>query len=228
MGELIIFDPAMGQHEADGVVQRIPGYGEKVEPIIRDRLVDASWPKFLHPFPLSEKYFLTACQLDAKSPWGVYLVDVFDNIVPICVEPGVAMLEPVPLRKTKRPKVIPDKVDTTRKDAVVYMNDVYSGGGLKACPAARSSCGCSPSTTVIRGLRITPTSAWRGRGTCIASLARSTSRQTARPRFACRPTRPWPSSRWTRKAKALQLMRSWFVAMPGENLSCVGCHEDDE
>ena len=25
--------------------------------------------------------------------------------------------------------------------------------------------------------------------------------------------------------KALQLMRSWFVAMPGENLSCVGCHE---
>ena len=25
--------------------------------------------------------------------------------------------------------------------------------------------------------------------------------------------------------KALQLMRSWFVAMPGENISCVGCHE---
>ena len=25
--------------------------------------------------------------------------------------------------------------------------------------------------------------------------------------------------------KALQLMRSWFVAMPGETISCVGCHE---
>ena len=25
--------------------------------------------------------------------------------------------------------------------------------------------------------------------------------------------------------KALQLMRSWTVAMPGETLSCVGCHE---
>ena len=25
--------------------------------------------------------------------------------------------------------------------------------------------------------------------------------------------------------KALQLMRSWFVGMPGENVSCVGCHE---
>jgi formylglycine-generating enzyme required for sulfatase activity len=26
--------------------------------------------------------------------------------------------------------------------------------------------------------------------------------------------------------KALQLMRSWLVGMPGETLSCVGCHED--
>jgi len=25
--------------------------------------------------------------------------------------------------------------------------------------------------------------------------------------------------------RALQIMRSWFTAMPGENLSCVGCHE---
>ena len=28
------------------------------------------------------------------------------------------------------------------------------------------------------------------------------------------------------EGKALQLMRSWFTAMPGENLSCIGCHED--
>ena len=27
------------------------------------------------------------------------------------------------------------------------------------------------------------------------------------------------------EGKAVQLMRSWFVAMPGEALSCVGCHE---
>ena len=27
------------------------------------------------------------------------------------------------------------------------------------------------------------------------------------------------------EGKALQLMRSWFTGMPGEVLSCVGCHE---
>jgi hypothetical protein len=48
-GEMILFDPARGRREADGVVQRIPGYGEPVEPIIRDGLVNSSWPKFLHP-----------------------------------------------------------------------------------------------------------------------------------------------------------------------------------
>jgi hypothetical protein len=32
MGELVILDPALGRREADGVVQRIPGYGKPVEP----------------------------------------------------------------------------------------------------------------------------------------------------------------------------------------------------
>lgn len=27
------------------------------------------------------------------------------------------------------------------------------------------------------------------------------------------------------EGRALALMRSWFTAMPGETLSCIGCHE---
>ena len=34
MGDLVLFDPARGRFEADGAVQRIPGYGRKVEPVI--------------------------------------------------------------------------------------------------------------------------------------------------------------------------------------------------
>jgi hypothetical protein len=52
VGELVIFDPAKGRRETDGVVQRIPGYGQKVEPVIEDKLTEHSWPKFLHPWPL--------------------------------------------------------------------------------------------------------------------------------------------------------------------------------
>ena len=226
MGELIIFDPARGQQEADGVVQRIPGYGQKVEPIIRDQLVNNSWPRFLHPFPLSEKYFLTSCQPNSKSPWGVYLVDVFDNFVPICVEPGVAMLEPVPLRRTKRPKIIADKVNTSTKEAVVYLNDVYAGGGLKGVPRG-----------TVKRLRLFafdygyqrlanhtyigiegPWDVHRIVGTVkVESDGSAAFRVPANTPLAVQPL--------DEEGRALQLMRSWFVAMPGEVLSCVGCHE---
>ncbi|MHC4734834.1 MAG: hypothetical protein ACYTDW_10315 [Planctomycetota bacterium] len=104
------------------------------KPIIRDNLVDNSWPKFLHPYPLSDKYFLVSSQLSAKSPWGIYLVDVFDNILPIHVHPQLDLFEPIPLRKTSRPPAIPDRVDLNREDAVVYLHDMYAGPGLAGVP----------------------------------------------------------------------------------------------
>ncbi|NLE36439.1 MAG: hypothetical protein GX621_00275, partial [Pirellulaceae bacterium] len=134
MGELTVFDVAQGRREADGVVQRIPGHGRKVEPKIEDQLVDGSWPKFLHPFPLNEKYYLVAAKPTPEALWGIYLVDVFDGMLLLREEPGFALLEPVPLRKTPTPPVVADKVDPQRTDAVVYMTDVYSGGGLEGIP----------------------------------------------------------------------------------------------
>jgi hypothetical protein len=103
MGELVVFDPGRGRFEAQGAVQRIPGRGKKVEPILRDGLTADSWPKFLHPFPLSEKHFLVSCRPSPAAPWGIYLADVFDNLLLLREEPGYALLEPVPLRKTGSP-----------------------------------------------------------------------------------------------------------------------------
>ncbi len=38
MGELVLFDATKGRHEADGVIQRIPGRGRTVEPVILDNV----------------------------------------------------------------------------------------------------------------------------------------------------------------------------------------------
>lgn len=127
MGELGIFDITKGWYQADGVVQRILARGKPVKTVIRDNLVDKSWPKFLHPYPLSEKYFLVASHVNRKSPWGIYLVDVFDNMLPIHVQPRYDFFEPIPLIKTPLPPSIPDRVDLKRQDAVVYLHDVYAG-----------------------------------------------------------------------------------------------------
>ena len=59
-----------------------------------------SWPNFLHPYPLSDKYFLVSCKPTPASAWGIYLVDIFDNILLLKEEPGWALFEPVPVRKT--------------------------------------------------------------------------------------------------------------------------------
>lgn len=225
-GELILFDPALGQHEADGVVQRIPGFGEKVEPIIRDQLVNGSSPRFLHPYPLSSKYFLVSCNLDGN--WGVYLADVFDNLLPLCVEPGYCMLEPVPLRRTERPPVVPERVDLARKDAIVYLSDVYVGDGLKRVPRG-----------TVKKLRLFafdygyhklanhtyigregPWDVHRILGTVDVEPDGSAA-------FHLPANTPIALQPLDEEGKALQLMRSWLTAMPGETLSCVGCHENN-
>jgi hypothetical protein len=134
MGELVLLDPAQGRHETDGVVQRIPRKGQPVLPMIEDKLTEHSWPKFLHPWPLSEKYFLVACKPEPDALWGIYLVDIFDNRVLLREEPGDALLEPLPFRASALPPTIPDKADPAQTEAVVYLQDIYSGPGLAGVP----------------------------------------------------------------------------------------------
>lgn len=227
MGELVLFDSARSRHEAEGVVQRIPGFGRKVDPIILDQLVDDSWPKFLHPYPLSDKYFLVSAQLSPASDWGVYLVDVFDNLLLLKSEPGYALLEPIPLRKTRRQPVIPDRVDPKRKDALVFLQDIYRGEGLKGAP--RGS---------VRKLRVItyhfsyhdmggqenrvgldgPWDIKRVMGTVPVEPDGSAY-------FRAPANMPITVQPLDAEGKAIQWMRSWLTAMPGETVSCVGCHE---
>jgi formylglycine-generating enzyme required for sulfatase activity len=227
LGELVVFDPAKGTQETDGVVQRIPGRGRKVEPRIEDKLTEHSWPKFTHPWPLSEKYFLVAGKPEPDSLWGIYLVDVFDNRVLLKEEEGYALLEPIPLRPRPTPPVIQEKVKPERDDALVYMQDVYHGPGLKDIPRG-----------TVKNLRLFtyhfgfqtlagidhrvgadgPWEAKRVLGTVpVEADGSAWFRIPAKTPISVQPL--------DGEGKAVALMRSWMTAMPGENLSCIGCHE---
>jgi len=226
MGELGLLDLTKGWYEAEGVVQRIPGRGKPIKTVIRDKLVDESWPKFLHPYPLSDKYFLVASQPDSKSPWGIYLVDVFDNMLPIQVHPKFDFFEPIPIKKMPKPPVIPDRVDLKRDDAIVYLHDVYVGPGLAGVPrgtikklrvvayhfgypgmAGPDKIGCGGPWEVMRIIGTVPV---HEDGSAMFRVPANTS-------LCLQPL--------DKDGFAVQLMRSWFTAMSGEVLSCVGCHE---
>jgi len=227
VGELVVFDPAQGRHETAGVVQRIPGRGQKVEPLIQDKLTEHSWPKFLHPYPLSDKYFLASCKPTPDALWGIYLADVFDNLVLVKELERRALLEPIPLRPTPRPPVILDRVERDREDATVYMADVYSGPGLAGVPR-----GTVKQLRVltyhfgyqqIAGIdhRVGADGPWevkRVLGTVpVEADGSALFRIPAKTPISVQPL--------DEQGCAIALMRSWVTAMPGETVSCVGCHE---
>lgn len=227
MGELVIFDPARGRREAQGAVQRIPGHGRPVEPAVLDQPADQRWPRFLHPHPLSDKHFLVSCQPHKDALWGIYLVDTFDNAVLLAEEPGYALFEPLPLRPAPRPPCLADKVDLARADAQVLIADIYRGEGLRGVPRgsikslrvtgyhfAYQGMGAEPYSVGLDG----PWDPKRILGTVpVAADGSAHFRVPANTPFALQPL--------DAEGRAVQLMRTWITAMPGEVVSCVGCHE---
>jgi len=234
-GELVLFDTSRGRHEADGVVQKVPGWGKPVVPTMTDTLTARTWPKFATPIPLSDpstglgagKYFLVTAKLTSTSPWDIYLVDVFDNMVLLHHADGWGLLDAIPLRPTARPKVIPDKIDPDGTEAVVVLTDLYRGAGLTGVPRG-----------TIKTLRlITYHYCYQGLGgqydrvgldgpwdvRCVLGTVPVEPDGSAA--FRVPANMPIGLQPLDGEGKAVQLMRSWFVGMPGEVVSCIGCHE---
>jgi len=234
MGQLVLLDTSRGAYEADGIVRRISGRGDPIRPMIRDNLVDGDWPKFLHPYPLRDpstslragNYFLVSCWMGGKSSWGIYLADVFDNLVLVREEPGYALLEPVPLMKQPKPPIMVDRVDLTRSDGVVYLHNVYAGPGLEGVPR-----GTVTSLRVLayhfgyRHLAGPDKIGYGGPWEAMRILGTVPLEADGSAVFRVPANTPLAVQALDAEGKAVQLMRSWFTLMPGEHLSCIGCHE---
>jgi formylglycine-generating enzyme required for sulfatase activity/cytochrome c553 len=247
MGNLALFDPERGRQRTQGLVFRAPNAwhhnldklnrapdpavqladpGQQGEPIVRDRLTSHDWPKFLHPFPLSENYLLVSAKLSPQSNWGIYLADTFGNLTLIRECEGQALLEPIPLRPTPRPPVNKDRVDLAQKEGTVYLLNAQTGPGLTGVPTGQvKKLRVFAYDFGYRGLsgfdKISIDGCWdvmRILGTVPVEADGSAAfRVPANTPIAVQPL--------DEKNRALQLMRSWFTVMPGEVKSCVGCHE---
>jgi formylglycine-generating enzyme required for sulfatase activity len=226
MGELVLFDVASGRKENTGAVQRIPGWGKPVPDLIKDTLVNDSWPKFLHPTPLNDKYILVSAKPSAKANWGIYLVDVFDNMVLIKDVPGFALFEPIPLRKTPTPPAIPDRVKLDKSTATVAIQNIYTGQGLAGVPRG-----------TVKSLRLYQYEySYRNMGghykvgiegpwDVRRIIGTVPVYQDGSAQFEIPANVPVTLQPLDAEGKAVQQKRSWFVGMPGEYVSCNGCHD---
>ena len=238
-GELVLFDAQRGRVDQKGAVERICGYPKKIESrtdekyystLHGDNIVDESWPRYMAPVPLSEDYFLVSAQPNADAPWGLYLVDRFDNMIALAETADSACFEPVPWRETEAPPVVLDRVDPSADEATVYVADVYFGDGLKGVPRGTAKSfrvfSYNYAYPEIGGMNaiVGVDGPWDVRqilGTVpIAEDGSALFKIPANTPIALQPL--------DENGVALQQMRSWFVGQPGEFVSCVGCHEDQD
>ncbi|MHC4504049.1 MAG: TolB family protein, partial [Planctomycetota bacterium] len=134
-GRLVVVDTNKGTKEADGIVMRVSGRDLAVGVEYVDSLTENEWPQFVTPRPITDKKFLVSAWMSGRANrMGVYLADAFDNLVLLHETDGYALLEPIPILRRRRPPVPADRVDLTRKDAAVYLQDVYAGPGLRGVP----------------------------------------------------------------------------------------------
>lgn len=227
-GRLILFDPAKARKGVAGMLQEIPHRNRPIVEEVKDRLVDGVWPQFIKPSPLNDTYFLVAAKLDKNDLWGIYLVDKFDNVTCLHKMEGEGYISPIAVRKTVTPPAIPDRVKLDDKQATVFIQDIYEGEGLKGIPRGtvkslrlhayeyayvqtqsdHNSHGIQSGWDIKRMLGTVPV---EEDGSVIFKIPANT---------------PVSIQPLDKDGVAVQWMRSWLTGQPGEIVSCVGCHED--
>ncbi|MDR3061141.1 MAG: SUMF1/EgtB/PvdO family nonheme iron enzyme, partial [Dysgonamonadaceae bacterium] len=227
-GRLMVFDPAKSRKEEKGMLQEIPFSKRPIIPLVKDELVNDVYPQFLKPYPISEKYFLVTAKLNPNSLWGLYLVDVYDNMTPVVMEEGEGYIHGIPLIKSQVPPVIPSKINENKKEATVFIQDIYEGEGLPGVPkgtvkalrvfAYEYAYNRSQSDHVAQGVQ----SGWDIK----RLLGEVPVEEDGSVMFNIPANTPISLQPLDKEGSAIQWMRSWLTGMPGEVVSCVGCHED--
>ncbi|MEG0142538.1 MAG: SUMF1/EgtB/PvdO family nonheme iron enzyme [Akkermansia sp.] len=229
VGELVLFDVNKGRQGTHGAIQKIPGFGKEVADVTKDQLVNnIKTPYFAEPYPLSDHFFMASCSLDKNnSSMNIVVCDVFDNIIPLTASNYFLYGDPFPVQGRTRPPAIPDRIKEGSPTATAYITDVYEGRAMKGVPRGEAKSirvfisEYSPRDAgghYVQGME----SNWDVKvlyGT--APVLKDGSAM-----FEVPANQPVTVQVLDDQGRALALMRSWFTAMQGEVLSCIGCHEN--
>ena len=221
--------------EKTGLVQEFPGWGRDVEGDVSDLYVENQFargkPYFAYPYPLSRNYHLATVKIAPDALPGIWLVDAFDNLTRVAEYADGILTEPMPFAPRPRPPVIPDRSVKGAKTCSVHIADIYNGPGLAGVPrgtvkrlrifsyhfnyhrtGGHSMTGLDRVESSWDVKRILGTVAVEADGSCCFEMPAKT---------------PVSFQPLDAEGRAVQLMRSWTVGMPGERVSCTGCHEDN-
>ncbi len=246
-GSLVIVDPRCADDDAMGPVKRLTpdvGFPESQK---GSQSYGTAWP-------LSDGYFLAAyAPVEVKSVakrhiFGLYLVDRFGNKELIYRDPKIACLNPIPLRATPRPPIIPEQrfpaVRADQRKPADWQAEARGTGTVTIADIYQSLLPWPKDGTRIKTLRI-----WQLYPLSVSSEETPhnigmqipegyDSINLARALLGTVPVESDGSVHFVapsgvelffqaidEKGCAVQSMRSATALVPGEQLSCQGCHE---
>ncbi len=139
IGQVLLLDPGKSKRTPGGMTSLTPdvetrglrGLYQRRNGVWRE---DIFGPFYADPYPLSDKFFLVACNPDRRyndqAAYGIYLLDTFGNRVPIYHDPEISCWQPMLLRPRKTPPELP-RQEPRQKDrpetATLFVSNVYRG-----------------------------------------------------------------------------------------------------
>ena len=188
---------------------------------------------FMDPYPFSEKFFLVAhrtglSQKKREAPYGLYALDAWGNRAELYRDPEVSCFEPVPLRSRRKPMLIapietPD-AKKQEKPATLFVQNVYEG----MTGVARGR------VKYLRVMGVLPWP-WDQHGMNTVGMNVDVHRkkvygvvkvhEDGSAYFSVPPDENIFFHALDENFMSLQQMPTFINLMPGENRSCIGCHE---
>jgi hypothetical protein len=235
-GTTVILDTNIGENTEDAIEHMTPETPYSESP-------GGGWPDphYSHPYPINEELFLVSranhnVHKQGRTPppanRAIYLIDPVGGREMIYEDPEVASFSPIAIRKRKRPPVTPSMVRPDAPDfGTVFLQNAYltrkendpngiiKPGMIKAVriialgvqPRARRAA-CSMYVPVEIPKKVIGTVPVDETGSAYFKVPARTSLQI---------------QTLDENGMAILTEKSLFYLQPGENRSCVGCHEPE-
>jgi len=186
---------------------------------------------FMNPYPFSEKFFLVSHMTGDgrrnRAGYGLYALDAWGNRTELYRDPNASCYEPTPLLPRRRPtQIAPVEIAGVKqeKTGTLFIQDVYEG--MTGIERGR--------VKYVRVMGALPWP-WSQRGMNTVGMNVDVHRKKV---YGIVKVHKDGSAYFTVPAKeniffqaidenymSLQQMPTFVNLMPGENRSCIGCHE---
>lgn len=244
-GKLAVIDPSRGRQENQGVQLVSP---PRETPAVKIDSYGQEGELFSYPYPLGEREWLVTYAPDGwesanrrrgDADFCIYWMDRDGHRELLAADAELPCQQPVAVAARTRPALRASTVDFRKDFATHYVQDVYQGPGLEGIargtikklrvvaldfrPAGvRSNGSGGPGGGALIS---TPVAIGNGAWDVKRVLGETPVHEDGSAFFSVPARTPVYFQMLDDRGRAVQTMRSWSTLQPGENASCIGCHE---